>query len=331
MEYGWLIQPHPNLHYREAMAKLALAEWPLLAGQAVENPRWQPYQGLPLLRFTAPEPPLAAAARFSMGQALFRIGAEGLQPVWAPEPRPLEEMASLLKYKGKTNEIFTRFLLNLAVASGAFRGGAELRVLDPVCGRGTGLFVAAAQGYAALGIERDKKAVQELHAFLKRYFTYHRYKHEEEHIHYTKAGKPAGDATRFAFATVERWKAGERQELLYVRGDAAEAEAFFRRGTVQAVFGDLPYGVQHAGHEGGAAVPPVQLLRRALPAWQRVLAPGGAVALAFNSHTLKRRQVWEEMARCGLEPLCGAPYDNLEHFVEQAVMRDVAVGRKPQG
>ncbi len=287
------------------MAKLALRNC-LVGGPGGGKPALAALSGPAAATLYRPGNRRWRRGRFSICEALFRIGAEGLQPVWVPEPRPLEEMACPAEIQGQNQ----RNLYPLpAQPGGGFRrlpgrGGAAGTGSGLLLG--TGLFVAAAQGYAALGIERDKKAVQELHAFLKRYFTYHPQARGGAYpLH--QGGQARRRRHPLCFRNRRTLESGERQELLYVRGDAAEAEAFFRRGTVQAVFGDLPYGVQHAGHEGGAAVPPAQPLRRALPAGSGFCAPGGAVALAFNSHTLKRQQVWEEMAAAGSSPYAAPP------------------------
>ena len=50
---------------------------------------------------------------------------------------------------------------------------------------------------------------------------------------------------------------------------------------------------------------------------------------AFNVHTLKRNQVVSALARAGFCLAEGAPYEGLEHWVEQAVMRDLVVARAP--
>ncbi len=53
-----------------------------------------------------------------------------------------------------------------------------------------------------------------------------------------------------------------------------------------AIATDLPYGIQH----DGAAV---TLVREALPAWERVLLPGGAMALAWDATRLPREKLTE--------------------------------------
>ena len=67
------------------------------------------------------------------------------------------------------------------------------------------------------------------------------------------------------------------------------------------------------------------MLISCLPAWRDVLKKGGAISLSYNTHTLKTERVREIMEKAGFEVMRGGAYDNMEHWVEQAVMRDIAV------
>ena len=55
---------------------------------------------------------------------------------------------------------------------------------------------------------------------------------------------------------------------------------------------------------------------------------GGAAAFAFNLNTLRRSQVVQHMQEAGLEVVSRPPYNDFSHWVEQAVDRDVVIGRK---
>ena len=77
---------------------------------------------------------------------------------------------------------------------------------------------------------------------------------------------------------------------------------------------------------GGGSIE--QLLAKALPVWKDTLANGGAVALSFNCLTLKTARVRELMRNAGFEVMEGGAWDGFEHWVEQAVTRDIAVGVK---
>ena len=87
---------------------------------------------------------------------------------------------------------------------------------------------------------------------------------------------------------------------------------------------DAPYGVQKgtAGRQdsiGGT-------IAAALPGWHSVLKPGGVLAISFNTHVTKRDTLIRLMEKAGFEAVQTA---NLEHWVEQAISRDVILARKP--
>ena len=58
----------------------------------------------------------------------------------------------------------------------------------------------------------------------------------------------------------------------------------------------------------------------------RVLKPGGVLAISFNTHVTKRDALIRLMEKAGFEAVQTA---NLEHWVEQAISRDVILARKP--
>ncbi|HEY6541530.1 MAG TPA: hypothetical protein VIZ18_11355, partial [Ktedonobacteraceae bacterium] len=102
---------------------------------------------------------------------------ETLGEMQGPFLRPLDcaltpfvplEMAEARRYKGKTNEIFTRVLLNVAIFAGAFREqvAERLRILDPLAGGCTTLFLALAAGYDAFGVEHQKQDIESSAIFI---------------------------------------------------------------------------------------------------------------------------------------------------------------------
>ena len=91
-----------------------------------------------------------------------------------------------------------------------------------------------------------------------------------------------------------------------------------------AIVGDLPYGIQH----DGAAQ---SLLAEALPAWSRVLLPGGALAVSWDATRVPRRAIVDTVAQ-HLDVIDEPPYSELEHRVDRVIKRRdvvVAVRRTP--
>ena len=119
----------------------------------------------------------------------------------APEAALKEDLASVQKYKGKTNERFTQFLINAALYSGKFANccAETLQLLDPMCGRGTTLFQAVNRGWNAFGLDADKKEIAECNLYFEKYLQFHHFKHKKTTSSHTIQGKNPVALTRFEF------------------------------------------------------------------------------------------------------------------------------------
>jgi hypothetical protein len=229
------------------------------------------------------------------------------------------EMAEVRRYKGKTSDVFSHVLLNLALFAGAFAERRErLRVLDPVCGGGTTLFLALAHGHDALGIEHVRSDAEGTATFARGYF-------KEERISFTEVReRTVAGGQRWRFEAGTRT---DRRLLAVVAGDARQAAGHLHGipggARVHAIAGDLPYGIQHAGEV-------TALLGDALPGWAELLHPGGAVALAWNAGRIPRARVVELVAAAGLHVRDDGPYADLAHQVDRVIkQRDVVVAVLP--
>lgn len=254
-----------------------------------------------------------------------------LAGVEGPLLRPLEphftpfvplEMAEVRRYKGKTNELFTRVMLNLAIFAGAYRGefSGRLRVLDPLAGGGTTLFLALAAGYDAFGIEQNRQDIETTEVFVRQYF-------HSEHIAYKELdekGRKAGRRSQFEIGR----KGGETRHLVLVHGETAQAVQHLTEvpggPRVHAIVGDLPYGIQHFGEVAS-------LLTHALPAWERLLLPGGTLALAWNATRIERDSLVQLIeTRTTLRVRHDPPYTQLAHTVDRVIKRrDIVIAVKP--
>jgi hypothetical protein len=250
-------------------------------------------------------------------------GVEGplLRPI-EPSFRPFVplEMAEVRRYKGKTNELFTRVLLNLAIFAGTYREQftERLRILDPLSGGGTTLFLALAAGYDAFGIEQNRQDVETTEVFIRQYF-------RSEHVTYKELderGRKAG--RRYQFAVGPK---GEPRYLVLVHGETAQAAQHLQEvpggPRVHAIVGDLPYGIQHFGEVEA-------LLKQALPVWERLLLPGGTLALAWNATRIERTDLQHLLeAHTKLHIRTDPPYTELEHIVDRVIKkRDVLIAVK---
>ena len=62
---------------------------------------------------------------------------------------------------------------------------------------------------------------------------------------------------------------------------------------------------------------------------REALKPGGAIALSFNTNTIRPQNIKDIMELSGLEVMRGGVYEGFSHWVEQAVTRDIAVAVRP--
>lgn len=337
MQYAFQLLPHPNVRYQAALEKLGKAELQcmLRALDVFTEPRMESIGGIPFLAFECRELTQKELGWLSYLSGVYlwtRREGEALMALTRPAKCYLPgEMAELLKYKGKTNAAFTSLMLNLARSQSAFaREERPLTVLDPMCGKGTTLYCALAQGMNAVGMDKDRRDLKEAMDFVSRFFQMERIKHSLSQGSRSSPKGPAAPEAVYTLAdTREHYQAGDTRTLRFLLGDTRQAGALLRKSPVELLVADLPYGVQHAPEDGGRTESFAQLLRGALPAWREAVRPGGAMALSFNRYTLSKSRLSEWAQEAGWLPLLEAPLDDLEHYVEQAVNRDVLLCRRP--
>ena len=90
------------------------------------------------------------------------------------------KISSLLKYAGKTNELFTKMMINVGLLSSDFNFEDHIQLLDPVAGKGTTLYEGSIYGFNVTGIEIDPKSTQTIQLFFKKYLETERYKYTVE-------------------------------------------------------------------------------------------------------------------------------------------------------
>ena len=337
MTYAVLLWPHANVRYFESIKSLAAAELRVMLNAVCGETDVRPCRmgGLELLTFDADAPDermRRMLAMVSSAYAVFEVRGDALIPLMpGGDLRFGGDLSGVLKYKGKTNEMFTGMLLNLAVFSSDFADKFDKppAVLDPMCGRGTTPVEGRRRNWDGAGGEIDKTDVGELTRFVKKYAEFNHLKHKMESASMTVDGKNAGARTRFTIAENNTAFKQDPRTLTVTLGDTLLTDRFYKGRCFHALACDLPYGVQHESRDGQTRVSLDKLMARALQAWKKTLFPGAAVALSFNANTLPLADAREMLARAGFEPLTGGPYDGLSHWVEQAITRDVAVARFP--
>jgi putative RNA methylase family UPF0020 len=336
--------PSANRVYADASVVLAQAELEVVSqpvlGGSIGRIGLADIGGVQYVTFEAealPERTVAFLSSLSAAYALFEIEGELLRPVPLRPPGQYDDdLITIQKYPGKTNEQFTRLLLNVTVLSSAFAAGLpgrRLAVLDPLCGRGTTLNQALMYGYDAAGLDLDRQDFDAYSAFMKTWLKRKRIKHNCDYDGPVRRnGKVVARRLQISMAaTRDAYKAGATQQLDVVNADTVRTAEFFRPASVDALVTDAPYGIQHGSRTAarGLARAPLELLTEAVPVWAGVLRPGGAVGIAWNALVARREELVRILTEAGLEPLGEPPYLSFRHRVDQAIVRDIVIARKP--
>jgi len=332
MKYVFLLYPHQNVRYRQSLELIARAELSMTLaalGHACEVQLVR-MGGAPYLSFEAEGLTARDMRMLSQLSSVYVMFAERegrLTPLESLHPQYIgEDLPALLKYKGKTNEMFTDAMLTMALAASRFmpEHDKELIVCDPMAGRGTTLMLALRRGYHGVGIEIGKADVKECCDYMTRYLEFHRIKHKKSESSLTVRGKQGGRETKFTLSdSAEHFKAGDTRSLRMICGDTRDAAALLRSEAVHLMVTDVPYGVQKgtAGKQdsiGGT-------LGEAMAGWHAALKRGGVLAMSFNTYVTRRAELESICEKAGFEIVQTLP---LEHWVEQAVNRDVILAKK---
>lgn len=279
---------------------------------------------------------VAFLSNLSSIYALFELAGGTLRPV---ELRRLDrfddDLITIQKYQGKTNEQFTKLLVNVTLLWSRFAAdltGRKLALLDPVCGRGTTLNQALMYGWDAAGVDIDGKGFDAYKAFITTWCRRKRIKHHAETGQVRRDRHVVARRLDLTLAAArDDYKTGRTQRVEVVNADTVRAQEFFRPETFHLLVADLPYGVRHGSRTAGQGLARslLDLLGTAMPAWSRLLKPGGALGISLNTFVARRETAAQIVADYGLLIADSGPYLRLEHRVDQAINRDILVARKP--
>ena len=324
------IAPQRSTQYADLARTLAIPELQSsFVGAAATDFAHVELGGQSYVRFQMPQEP-DARQRHELGllatTSAFFVHYDRLGDVEGPLLRPLEsgwqpvlpaELVTARRYRGKTNELFTHFLCNLARASSNFANQpwSALTLMDPLMGGGTTLFLALTLGAQRVGgVDRETEDVRSTAKFLQQYLQHERISHKMQPERLKGLGL--------------RWhcmigkKSGERpvQECIIASGDTLQSPTLLPGLKPHLIVVDLPYGVQHQGQLN-------DLLQKAVPLWLTMLRRGGTIVMAWEATRFPRQQMIELLQR---QPdaliLEQPPYDQLSHKVDRVIkVRDVLV------
>jgi tRNA G10 N-methylase Trm11 len=345
MKYLILQNPGHNRVYYNLADQLALGELEIAAKRLDANVEKVDIEFVAGIRYLSIETSdvlcerdMGIISRLSFVFAIFQYNEECkcLSPIKIVDYEFVgQKISSLLKYQGKTNELFTKMMVNVALLSSDFNYDDVITLLDPVAGKGTTLFEALVYGFDAYGIELESGPVHEATTFFKKYLETEKLKHiaEQRRIAGTNKNNEI-QIKEFKFAqSKEAFKSGEGlKQFGMITGNAAEAHTYFKKPVFNIIVGDLPYGIYHGNRSfesrSGATRNPSELLAECLPGWFKVLKKGGTIVLAWNSFVVSPKKLAEIFENNGFTVQNEGPYKRFEHMVDKSIKRDVIVAKK---
>ena len=339
-KYAVLLAPGHNRVYFEESKKLAISELEIAAlkiRSKLKNYKLSDIAGIDYITFESDDAlsgiDLNIISRLSFVYALYELsdlnGSFSLKPIAKDAVQVFDtDIGGMLKYSGKTNELFTKMMINTALNSCDCAEASRTRLLDPVAGKGTTLFEAAMMGIDAYGIEISSKLVSESQVFFKKFLEKARFKHT-----YAREKTQSMSIHKFEFAKTKEDMKSAAHTLVMADGDAKYTGKCFKKDFFDIITGDLPYGIAHGNKSSDARASktrsPGELLSECLPHWRDVLKPGGAIVLSWNAFVLPKEPLREILRGAGFRVLEGGPYERFAHRVDQAIKRDVAAATKP--
>lgn len=340
-QYAILANPGHNRIYFDTAVKIACSELKAILdsmGLAVTEVSEKEI-GLPAaLVFESEqelnESQLTRLSASSIYYAIFQVVEGGLLKPLQPTPFNTfpESMSQILRYTGKTNEQFTRLMVNLGL-SAAKTSGDKKCLMDPMCGKGTTLYEGLIQGLDVMGVEINAKWVQETQTFIVKYMKNGRFKHKVTKEKRTgTGGKKVADGFALQAAhSKESFTNDQSQSMKLYAADTRIVNQIIKKNSCDVMVSDLPYGVQHGSKNAKdtkMARSPLELLEEALPAWKQVLKPNGAIVLSFNEFTLKWKQLAELFESQGFKVMDEEPYIGYLHRVDQSINRNIFIAVK---
>jgi hypothetical protein len=335
--YAILLAPASNRVYAGEAPALVAAELSVLLEAAGRDPgRIEPLDlaGVRYLSLdVAPdEVTERELGRGSAVLAVYEQVGDLLRPVVARRPDHFDDdLVTIPKYPGKTNEQFTRLLVNVTLAAQGRSRTGPASVLDPMSGRGTTLSTAWMLGHHAYGVEADQKAVDAQATFLRTYLRRKRIKHRVTSTPVRRDGRHLG---RRLDGEALPPDGSHQLELTVFTGDTLDSATLFGKKRFDAVVTDAPYGIVHGSAtrdpktgKRGRRRSAAELLAEAIPVWASQLKPGGSLGLSWNTYGMRREQLAEIARGAGLEPMTEGPWLGFGHRVDSSIHRDVFVAR----
>ncbi|MFV0440266.1 MAG: TRM11 family SAM-dependent methyltransferase [Lachnospirales bacterium] len=243
------------------------------------------------------------------------------------------DITTILKYSGKTNEIFTRLLINIAVNTYLKEDNEPIKLLDPIAGKGTTLFDGLTMGYEVAGVEIVEKVAHDSYLFLKKYLETKKIKHSIKFERVSGANKSFTAKTyTFNMGKDKEDVKNNSKICKIISGNSLYSNKFFKRNYFDVIVGDLPYGVQHGNvstsSRSNLSRNPKDFVASAISAWEFIIKRGGVLVLSWNAFVFSYDEFKEIIENNGFEVLDNEMYRNFEHKVDKSIKRDIIVAIK---
>lgn len=309
-----LISPRAKGAYFNDIIEVAKAEltWLIGADETIAHNKIGAMEFLEV-EVEGSETQLASLSSLSFVYGIFEYRQEQLVPLpIEPAFNLHEDFVFGAKFKGKTNEILTQLLINVGLQSIKYKNIADVKLLDPMCGRATTLLWGMRYGMKTKGIEQDAKALDDIRLNVKKWCKVHRQKH------LFKDGFVGGKSTKGKTGRFIEFTADDAS-MRVITGDAANAASLLKNEKFNLIVTDLPYGIQH--FTTSKTRNPLEVLRACAKDWIESLKPGGVMVLAFNRNIPRRKDLMAVFTEHGLEVLeFTAP-----HQMSESIVRDILV------
>ena len=350
-KYVILLKPNTNIPFFEEMKRLCLHEFQIMCVALQLDVEVLGVQSIGLgsyLSFQTQKdltPMLHHFTRLSFYYTLFAVKDDWFKPCFIDSPQVFpDDLSNRLKYSGKTNEGFTRFVMNVAIYTLLHRRLQDndhsqrvealsvfprLSILDPLSGKGTGLFEGIMFGHNVNGVDKDRSAVGECIIYFERYLKEGRYKHQVSRGRFSRDKENLGEMVAVSLgANKKEIKQKTGQQFRFHRGDTLDTHRFFKKESMDLLVSDLPYGIQHFSHKGSSKTRKLdknEFLNACLASWSKVLKKDAVLALSWNTYTLSREDLITSLENQGFQVCNQEAYQHFAHRVSQAIKRDVVV------
>jgi hypothetical protein len=182
---------------------------------------------------------------------------------------------------------------------------------------------ALLNGVPSVGLDVDRRALDDYATFLQQWAKGHRLPHKMQ-----RYKKQHSEDRHFDFTVAPTRALLEAKPTPDVRTFHASAESGDTPvGKHSMIVTDLPYGIQHRARSGDAnsATSVDELVESVSMRWADWLRTGGTVAASWNLKSLGRSEMIAVLARAQFNEVITGSF---EHRVDRTITRDVVVARR---